>query len=133
MRGEKLRANLMTKAARAAVNAENDVALAQLERRSDPMVEDFGNMLDLQVVVARAEGAHLFALAFLGPIRNLLGPGSCHATVFLDAREILFCAVALFDCPFGAAAKHGVHFFRVQTQLARAADSGGNPAKQRVR
>jgi hypothetical protein len=93
----------MTKAARAAVNAQHDIAFADAKGRRDLGGENFRNMLDFEIVVARAERAHFLALAFFGSVRDLIGARSRHATIFLDPDEVSFRAEALRYRPPGAA------------------------------
>ena len=84
-------------------------------------VVDLGDRLNLEVVIAGAQSAHLTALAFLGALRDPLRPGPNHRATFLNAFKIARFAPTLFDGPSGAARQHGIHFNCIEGYGARAA------------
>jgi hypothetical protein len=129
---EELGADLMAEAARTAVNADHDITFVQAERVRHGAVEDFGDVLHFQVMVARAKRAHLVALTGLGVLRDLLGLGPCHAAMLLDPLQIFGPAVAALHRPLGAAGQHGIHLTVVQVQPAGAAHTRRYPTKQNV-
>src|SRR3990172_11126767 len=112
--GEKFSADLMAEAARAAVNAEDDVALKEAEGRGDVEVDELRDMLNFQIMIAGAERAHFFALPFLGAVGNFIGPGAWNTAVFFDSLQIRRGAIAPFNRPLRAAREHRMHFFFVQ-------------------
>ena len=61
-----VRRHLVAKASGAAVEADDHVAKPKAVRSSDRFIVDRTNLLDLKIVVARAEGAHLIMLAPFG-------------------------------------------------------------------
>ena len=71
----------------------------QPEGRCDGRVVDVGYLLHLEVVVARAERAHLVPLPLLGLGGDELGTRFRHAAVLLDALEVRRLAVALLEAP----------------------------------
>jgi hypothetical protein len=60
---QELGADLVAKAARAAMDADDDVAESQAEGRGNAIIPDRGYLLHFEVVIARAERAHPLALA----------------------------------------------------------------------
>ena len=63
---QELRPDLMAKAARATVYADDDVAQPQPEGRGDYVIVHDGYLLHLKVMVTRAQGSHFVPLALLG-------------------------------------------------------------------
>src|SRR5262249_25624607 len=98
--------DLMTETARAAVNGNNHVVLRQMEGLGRGFIENPGDSLDFEVVVARAEGAHLPALALLGPFRDAFGSRTPLHALFLDARQVALLAPSLRHSPTRAAGQH---------------------------
>src|SRR5690606_12760547 len=119
-----LGADLMAEAARAAMDRREDRSLGKAESGRDIVVEDFGDVLDLEVVVARAERAHLVALARACALRDVLRGRAGHSAAFLDALEIRRLAVAPLDGPPRAAGEHRVHLRVVEPYPPGAADAG---------
>lgn len=125
-------ADLAPQAARAAVNADHHLAGRQPERLRRRGIEHLADLLDLQMVIAGAEGAHFVALAVLGLLRDPIRQGAGHAAAFLDAREIIGLAIALGERPDRAAGQYGIQRGGVQMQGAAAAEPGGNGREQRI-
>ena len=83
-------------------------------------------------MIARAERAHLAALAFLGALGDAFGLGVRHLPIFFDAFEVACVAPAELDRPLGAAGEHGIHLDGIERDRALAADAGRDLAKQRI-
>ena len=105
---------------------------AQAECVRGRRVEDLRHALHLEVVVARAERAHLVALPVLRRVGHLRGIGAGHRAVLLDARQVVRAAVALLDRPARAARQHRVHPGGVEPQRAGAAEARRDAREQRV-
>ena len=105
----------------------------QTERIGDGGVEHLGDLLDLEVVVAGAQGPHLLALAPAGVVRDRSRVGVGSAATLLDALKIARPAVALLQGPPGAARQHGGHAGLVERDLAGGADADRDGAKQCLR
>src|SRR5207244_6621074 len=129
---EEVRPDLVAEAARAAVNADHHIADFETEDLGDVRGVDGHDLLDLQVVIARAEGPHFIFLPALGVIGDLLRLGACHTPALFDALEVFPGAVTAFDGPPRAAGEHRVHLCPVQVQTAGAPDAGGDVSEQRV-
>jgi len=129
---QEIGAHLVAQAARAAMDADHDLALAQAEGRRRGGVEHGLDRLHLQIMVAGAERAHLVALAVLGLIGHGPRIGAGHAAAFLDARQILRLPVAAIHRPAGAAGQHDVQFGGVQVHRASAAKAAGDGLEQRL-
>ena len=129
---QELGADLMAEAARPAMDGHHDLVLFEAKASCGFLVEDLGDRLDLEVVIAGAERAHLAPLAFLGAIGDVAGLRARHLPAFLDAVEIARLAPAAPDRPTGAASKHGVHFEGIEADRAFAAKTGGDLLVQRV-
>ncbi len=95
-------------------------------------VENLGDGLDLEIVVAGAERAHLVALALLRPVGDEIGPGAVGCAAFLDAVEIACLAPAAPDRPAGAAGEHRLHLRVVEDDGALRADAGRDRPRQFV-
>ena len=126
---QELGSDLVAQSARAAVDGDDDVVLRQAEDLGNFRIEDFRDRLHLEIVVARAERAHLAALAFLGALGDAVGPGVRHLPLFLDAFEVACVAPAAFDRPVGAAGEHGIHLDGIERDRAFAADAGRDLAE----
>ena len=116
-------ADLVPQAAGAAVDAHHHRPLLQAVGGGDGRVVDGLHLLDLQVVVAGAQGAHLVTLAALGLVGDLLGIGPGHAPLLLDAAQVLWPAVATTHRPARPAGEHGVHLPVVEADGAGAAQA----------
>src|SRR6516225_9590362 len=92
---EELGADLVAEAARPAMDADDDVAARQAEHRGDCMVGNRRHLLYFEIVVARAQRAHLLTLAVPRAMRHRLGLGAQNTATLLDPVEILDTAVAL--------------------------------------
>jgi len=92
---QELGADLVAEAARSAMDGHHALTLRQPENPRGFGVEYFADLLNLQVVVARAQRAHLVTLALAGAFGNVLGPGLLGAAVVLDAVEVARLAIAL--------------------------------------
>ena len=129
---QKLGADLVAQAARAAMDADHHIVPAEPEGLGDLGVEDFHDLLELEVMVARAERPDLLVLALLGLVGHAFGPGPGHHAPLLDTVQVGRLAIAALDRPPGAAAQHLVHLFVVQAQLPGAAHAGGYGLEQGV-
>ena len=96
-------------------------------------IVEFDHMLQLQIVIARAQRPHLVALASLGGIRHPFRVGASHRPVLLDALEVFGKPIAPIDCPARTAAKHGIHVDRRETQCPGAPQPRGDALEERVR
>ncbi len=123
---QELGADLVPETARAAMHADHDLALGEPEGGGRGGVVNSGDVLDLQIVVARSQSAHLPPLPFLGVLGHVIRPGAGHLAAFLDPRQIRRGAVAAIQRPGRTAGEHGVHLRRVEAEWAVAADPGGN-------
>src|SRR6516162_2962760 len=72
---EELGADLVAEAARAAMDADDDAA-RQAEHRGDAFVGDRCHLLYFEIMVARAQRAHLLTLAVPRAMRHRFGPGT---------------------------------------------------------
>src|SRR5256884_2789699 len=106
---EEVGPDLVAEAPRAAVNADHHIADLETEDLGDVGGVDGHHLLDLQVVIARAEGPHLVFLPSLGVVGDLLRLGAGHAPALFDTLEVFPGAVATFDGPAPAAGEHRVH------------------------
>ena len=77
-------------------------------------------------MVARAQGAHLVLLAFLGMLGDLVRLGPGHAAMLLDAVQVRLHAVAPLHRPLSTAFQHGLHLSAGQPDRAGAAQAGGD-------
>ena len=114
------------------MDGENNVVDSKSEDFGRLGVEDFRNALNLKVVVARSQRAHLAALSFLGALRHVFGLRPRHPARFLDALEVAGLAPPALDGPTGASRQHCIHLNRIERDRARAADAGRDLAEQRV-
>src|SRR5690606_32475661 len=113
---QELRADLMPQAAGAAMNRREDRAALELESGRDLLGGELRDVLDLEVVVARAERPPLIALAPACTLRDVLGDRARHAAALLDALEVIGLAVALLDGPAGSAGEHRGHLLVVRSE-----------------
>src|SRR5690606_16741584 len=127
---QELAADLVAEPARAAVDRREDMVLGEAERGRGFGVEDLDDVLDLEIVIARPERAHLVALARFRPLRDVRGLRAADAAALLDPLEIRGRAVALLDRPACAAREHRVHLVVVEADPSGAADAGRNVAKE---
>jgi len=130
---QKVGADLMAEPARPAMDADDDIATGETEALRDGIVRDCRDLLHFEVVVARAQGAHLLALALACAMRDRIGLGARHRASFLDAIEILGAPVTLCNRPLRAAFEHAVHLDLVERDLSRAAHTGRDRPEQAVR
>ncbi len=91
------------------------------------------NLLDFQVMVAGAQGAHLVPLALFGLLGDLLRVGAHHAAALLDTLQIRRLPVTLLHRPAGAAFEHRVHFPVPEAQRTGAAKTRRNAGRQGIR
>src|SRR5438067_183633 len=122
----------MAETARTAVNGDHHVVRRQVEGLRRGLIENFGDSLNFQVVVARAERAHLPALALLGPIGDAFGSRVPVYAPFLDAGEVALLAPSVLHRPTCAAGEHRVHVGLFERDRAFAADACRNFAVERV-
>jgi len=98
---QKLGADLMSQAARAAVDHHHDVTQLEAEYACDLLVKHRSDFLYLEIVVAAAQCAHLVALA-----ASLRAATRCrvfamfHLSAFFDALKVLMRTPAALDRPF---------------------------------
>ena len=111
---------------------DGDDALAGLEAEGgcDVAIEDLGHLLDLEVMVAGAERAHLLALALARIVRDRGRIGVTGAPVLLYALEVTLAAIAFFQRPFCPTHQHCRHAGVIERYLAFRADAHRNAAKQ---
>jgi hypothetical protein len=103
---QRLGADLVAEAPRAAVDRDQGVALREPEGLGRRGVVDLRDLLHLEVVVAGAERPDLVAHARLGALGHRLRPRVRHLAALLDALQVARLAVALLDRPARAAAQH---------------------------
>ena len=125
-------ADLVAEATRTAVDAHHHFAAAQAEAFGNLLVVDLDDLLQFQVVIARAERADLVALPALGMLGNLLRFGAGHAAVLLDAFQIGLAAVAAVDRPARPATQHGIHFRSIESDAPGAADARRHVREQTI-
>ena len=128
---QELCADLMAETARAAMDSDDNIVGRKSKRRGDLGIEDFGDDLDFEIVIARTERAHFPPLPFLGTFRDPFGPSPAHLAAFLNARQIAALAPAALDGPTGAAGQHRFHLDGIERDRAVAADAGRNLTEQR--
>ena len=104
----------------------------KLEGSRDLGIENFGNGLNLEIVVARTERSHLPALSLSGTVGDVCGLGTRHSAVFLNPFEVAIFAPAAFHGPSSASCQHRFHVDLVQRDGTSAPDTGRDLAKQRV-
>ena len=85
---EEFGANLVAEPARAAMDGDDNVVRRKPEGLRDLGVEDFRDDLNLEIVVARAERAHLAPLSLSGAFGDVLGLRARHPAVFLNSFEV---------------------------------------------
>src|SRR3990172_516798 len=122
----------MAKAARATVDADQDVALADSKGSGNPTVKDLNHLLHLQVMIAGTECAHLILLTLLGVLGDLVCLCPTHAAAFLDPFKVMRSAISALNSPSGTPGEHLIHLLVAQMKLASAPDPGRHPVKQRV-
>src|SRR6266567_1751845 len=98
----------------------------------DFLVEDRGDLLHFEIMVAAPKRAHLVALALLRLRRDALRLRVPHPAVFLDALEVFGGAISALDCPFRPAPEHLAHLPVAETDGARAAYTGWNASIERI-
>ncbi len=76
-------------------------------------IEDVGDNLHFEIMVARTERTHLPALTLLGPFGDALGFCILLHALFLDALEIVRLAPSALDRPARAARQHSWRPFRL--------------------
>ncbi len=128
--GHVVGADLMAKAARAAVNLGHDLAGEEAHRRRGRLVEDLIDDIDFDEVVARAQRAQLVARPLIGPGADLVRVGAVDAAVLLGALQVHLRGVAALQRPARPLAHHLVHLLAAQLELAAAADAVGAVALQ---
>ncbi|OIQ69334.1 hypothetical protein GALL_490690 [mine drainage metagenome] len=84
------------------MNGDDNFVLHESEGVSDRLVKDLRYRLDLEIVIAGAKRPHFPALAFLGAVRDTIGPGTSHPSLFLDPFKIARLSPAARDRPMGA-------------------------------
>src|SRR6516165_10050287 len=75
---------------------------ASPEDLGDGRIENLRDCLDLEIMVAGAERAHLAPLPFLGAVGDVLGLGARHLACLLDPFEVAPVPPATLDSPTGA-------------------------------
>src|SRR5262249_12112722 len=88
--------------------------------------------LHFEIVVARAERAHLLALAMARTLRHRVGVSAGHRPALLDPVEILGPAIALADCPARTAFEHAIHLDLVECDFPPTAHAGRNRPEEAV-
>src|SRR5206468_5511934 len=116
---QKFGTDLMTETARAAMHADDNASFAQPEPGRRRMIVSSDDMLDLEIVVARAQRTHRVALPALRGFGNRGVIGAGHSPVLLDTREIFALAIAVLDGPACSGAKHRVYLLTRDLQRAR--------------
>src|SRR5213594_964110 len=129
---EEVGPDLVAEAPGPAVNADHHITDLETVDLGDVGGVDGHHLLDLQVVIAGAEGSHFVFLSSLGLIGDLLRLGAYHTPALFDAVEVSPGTVAALDGPLRAAGQHRVHLFPVQVQTAGAPDAGRNMPEQHV-
>jgi hypothetical protein len=118
--------DLVPEAARAAVDADDDVVFSDPERVRHIRVEYPRHFLHLEIMVAGAERAHLVTLALLRVVGHAIRPRAAHLAALLDALEIGGAAPALLHGPGRATRQHRIHFGLVQADGTGAPEPGWN-------
>ena len=75
----------------------------QSESAGSFFIENLGDLLNFQIVIARSERAHFSPLAFTGVIGHRRRVATCGAAVFLDPLQVFAPPKPAFDCPVRAA------------------------------
>ena len=119
----------MAEAARAGVDLDDELSFADVEAVLEHTLHD----VDLDEVIARAEGAQLVAAALLRVVRDGGGIRFVEASAGLDGAQVRFLAVADLHGARRAAGEHAVEVVTAQREWPAAPDAGGNLARQRVR
>jgi len=130
---QKLAADLVPQTAGAAVDAHQQIPLCQPESGGNGRCIELGDPLQLQVVVAGAQGPHLVHLPLLGPLRDRGGIGTAHPSPLLDTDQVRLQAIALLHRPEGTAAQHVVHLPGAQVDTSTAPHPRRDGAGERVR
>ena len=86
--------------------------------------------LDLQVMVAGAQGADLVEAALDGPVTDFRRIGAGKATLFLGPLQVLRPAIAVSKTPAGALLRNGAEFVMSELDEAVAADAGREPGER---
>ena len=118
-------ADLVSEAARAAVDHHRDLVLRQSERVRDALVVDFGDVLQLGEVIARSERAELRPAPFLRAIRDQFRIRVRQAAAFFDVIEVRRVAEPARDRPRGAAREDLTEILAGEAEIAPVrADAG---------
>src|SRR5665811_554213 len=91
---QELGSDLMAEATRTAMDGDDNVVPCEPEDSGDRRVENLGDRLDLEIVIAGAERPHFPALAFPGAVRHAIGPGASHPALLLDSFVVARLAPA---------------------------------------
>ena len=118
-------ANLVAQPARAAVDEQRNLAVAQPEGLGRVIIENLGDVPHLQEVVARTKRAQLRApaLARLLADQPCLGPRQTAAC--LAVQQVFRRRQVLVQTPGRAAAKHFIHLVRVEGKGSAPAQAAG--------
>lgn len=115
------------------MDGDDDMIDLQPEGRRNGWIENLGDGLDFEIVVARPEGSHLVPLPFARMVRYAVRHGAGHPAAFLDALEIMRLTPAALNGPLRTCREHRFHLHGIERDRPRAAEAGRNLLRQRVR
>ncbi len=118
-------AHLVAKATRPAVDPDGDAPRHQAKGAGYPRVVHLDDLIHLEKVVARPEGAELVAPALLRPRAHGRGVGLRHAPPVLGVLHIARRALAGAHGPFGALLQHAAQIIVRQACASRRPDPRG--------
>src|SRR5581483_2832140 len=125
-------ADLVARAAGAAVDHDAHLPLPEAEGARGDGVERLVHHLNLQEVVAPSEAAHLGRAARDGLLGDLVDVGAGHAAAVLHVGEVALPAVAVGDGPPGALGEDVLHLAALEADARLLADARGNLVEERV-
>ena len=126
-------AHLVAEPARARVDQDRDLALAQAELLRGRAVDQLLDALDLDEVVARADRAELAGAPLARPRRDVPGVGALEAALGLGRADVVVAAdPALLDEPPRPLLEHRVELGAAQRERPALARAGGHAPRDRL-
>jgi hypothetical protein len=130
---EEVGADLVSQAPGATVNHHDRIALIQAISPGEGFVINFGNVLNLQVMIAGAQSSHFVSHALFCLGGDLVGLGAVGFAMLFNSLEVFFRPVSSVYSPLGSMSEHSVHFVFVQANFPPASDACRDRAEEDIR